>query len=236
MKRHVAIAFLVLQCAAGAAAPETALLRAARLRAAVEDYCASLPRREGEEIVLECRDVPDSVRIPAGSLRLSVDAAATSVLRGHVSFAVEVAVEGVVVRRILVAALVRTYDTVLVATRPLAARALVGPDDVRETRVETTQWIWRPVTDRARLAGRRAKRIIGEGSALCEEFLEEVPLVQHGEFVTLRAVAGGVSVATGAVALEDGCAGSVILVRAERAHDRLRARVTGPGQVQALGE
>jgi len=219
-----------------AAAPGTSLVRSPELRAAVEEYGRSLPRREGEEIVLEYRDVPDSISVPAGRVHLRVDAGATQILRGHVAFAVEVAVEGAVVRRIIVPALLRTYDTVLVATRQLLARAAVGPGDVRSARMETTQWIWRPVTGAGQLAGKRTKRIVGEGSALCEEFFEDVPLVQHGDYVTLRAVAGAVAVATGAVALEDGRAGSVIMVRAQGARERLRARVTGPGQVQALEE
>jgi len=218
----------------GAPAPEAGLVRSARLRAAVEEYCLSLPHRG--EIVLECRDVPDSLRVPAGSLRLSVDAGATQALRGHVSFAVEIAVDGLVTRRVIVAALIRTYDTVLVAARQLGARAAIGPDDVRPVRMETTQWIGRPLTGLAQVAGKRTKRIVGEGSALSEEFLEDIPLVEHGDHVTLRAVAGGVSVVTGAVALEDGRAGSVITVRLANARERLRVRVTGAGQVQALEE
>jgi len=222
--------------ALGAAAAQTGWVRPAALRAAVEDYCRSLPHREGEEIVLECRDVPDSIRVPAGLLRLSVDEGATPVLRGHVLFAVEASVDGIVARRVVVPALIRTFDSVLVAARQLEAHAAVAREDVRWARVETTNWIWRPVEDPARLDGKRTKRIVAEGSALCEEFLEDVPVIEHGETVTLRAIAGGVSVATAAVALEDGREGSVITVRVAHAHDRVRARVTGPGQVQALDE
>ncbi|HTS00398.1 MAG TPA: flagellar basal body P-ring formation chaperone FlgA [Bacteroidota bacterium] len=218
----------------GANAGETALVRSAELRDAVEEYCRSLPHRG--EIALEWRDVPDSIRVPAGALRLDVDAAACRALRGYVGFAVEVTVDGTVARRVIVPALLRTFDTVLVAVRQIPARAPVTPDDVRPERVETTQWIGRPVNGFGQLAGMRTKRIVAEGSALCEEFLEEVPLVEHGDHVTLRAVAGGVAVATGAVALEDGRAGSVITVRAAHARERLRARVTGPGQVQVLEE
>ena len=236
MRPAVMIVLAFLWAVSAPAGTGTVVLRGADLRSAVEAYIGGLPARAGYGYSVECRDVPDSVRVPSGSLRLVVDPGATPVLRGHVALALQVVVNGVVVQRILVAALVRTYADVLLAGRPLAARVAVGPDDVRCARVETTEWSRRPVTDTARLAGRRTKRIIAEGSVLFEELLEPVPFVVHGEPVTLRAVQQGVSISTGAVALEDGVEGSVISVRASWTRERLKARVVARGVVAALEE
>jgi flagellar basal body P-ring formation protein FlgA len=211
-------------------------LRALDLRGAVESYVAGVPAREGTEIAVECRDLPDSIAIPAGSLRLRVDPAATPVLRGRVALAVEVAVDGVTVRRVVVAVFVRTYASVLLTTRQLDARIPVGPEDVRSARVETTEWSRRPVIDLASIADKRTKRILAEGSVLYEELLEQVPLVARGDRVSLRAASMGVRVSTGATALEDGRMGSIITVRASHTRERLRARVTGAGVVAALEE
>jgi len=197
---------------------------------------AGLPVREGCTRTVECRDLPDSVAVPSGNLRLVVDPAATPVLRGHVALALEVIVDGVTVRRVVVAAFVRTYAPVLLTTRPLDARAAVAAGDVRSARIETTDWSRRPVADTSALAGMRTKRIIAEGSVLFEELLEQVPLVARGDCVMLRAAAKGVCISTGAVALEDGRMGAVISVKASCTRDRLRGRVIDAGIVEALDE
>jgi flagella basal body P-ring formation protein FlgA len=211
-------------------------VRAAELRGAVEAYVGGLPAQDGSEYAVECRDVPDSIAVPRGSLRLRVDASATPVLRGRVGLAVEIAVDGVTVRRVVVAVIVRTYASVLVATRMLDARARVAPADVRSARLESTEWTRRPVGDAGSLGGKRTKRLIAEGAVLFEELFEPVPLVAHGDPVTLRAASPGVSISTGAVALEDGIAGSVITVKTSYTHERIRARVVGAGVVEPLEE
>ncbi len=236
VKRSLSI-FLVVLCSVTAhAGSGTMFLRAAALRASVEAYIAGLPVREGCSYAVECRDIPDSIAVPSGSLRLVVDPAATPVLRGHVALALEVIVDGVTVRRVMVAAFVRTYANVLLTTRRLDARAAVGAGDVRSERVETTEWPRRPVADTLGLAGMRTKRIIAEGSVLFEELLGQVPLVARGDRVTLRAAAKGVCISTGAMALEDGGPGAVISVKASCTRDRLRGRVIGAGIVEALDE
>ncbi len=236
VKSILAVASVLLSSVTVCSGSGTMFLRSADLRGAVETYVAGLPAREGIEYAVECRDVPDSIVIPSGILRLAVDPAATPVLRGHVALAVEVAVDGATVRRVLVAAFVRTYAEVLLAGRALDARAAVGANDVRSARVETTEWSRRPVAGVASLAGRRTRRIIAEGSILFEELFEDLPLVARGERVTLRAASKGVSISTGAEALQDGRLGSVITVRASCTRSRLRARVIDAGVVEALEE
>ena len=197
---------------------------------------SGLPVPEGCAYAVECREIPDSIVVPSGALRLVVDPSATPVLRGHVALALEVIVDGVTVRRVMVAAFVRTYASVLLAARPLDARAPVGPCDVRTARVETTLWPRRAVADTSALAGKRTKRIIAEGSVIFEELLEQVPLVARGDRVTLRAEAKGVCVSIGAVALEDGRLGAVISLKAACTRDRLKGRVIEAGIVEALDE
>ena len=234
--RAHSIVLLLLLSVAAFAGPGTMFLRASDLRGAVESFVARLPVREGHEIVVECRDVPDSIPVPSGTLRLIVDQGATPVLRGRVALAVEVVVNGVTVRRVLVAALVRTYAGVLLSTRMLGARAPVVADDVRSARVETTEWTRRPVADISSLAGKRTKRIVAEGSVLFEELFEPFPLVTRGDQVMLRAGSKGFSISTGAVALQDGLLGSVITVKASHTRVRLRARVIDAGVVSVLEE
>jgi flagellar basal body P-ring formation protein FlgA len=234
--RAIISALLLVVSASASAATGTAYVHASDLRSAVESYVASLPVRDGSEYAVECRDVPDSIALPSGTLRLRVDPTATPVLRGRVGIAVEIAVDGVTVRRVVVPALIRTFAGVLLSTRRLDARAPVGPGDVRSARVESTEWTRRPVTDAASLSGKRTRRFIAEGSVLFEELFEQVPLVAHGDPVTLRASSTGVTVSTGAVAMEDGVAGSVITVKASYTHERIKARIVGPALVEPLGE
>ena len=235
--KRALITALILAASAGAlAGPGTLFVRGADLRSAVEAFVAGLPARDGTVYAVECRDVPDSILVAAGLLRLRVDPSATPILRGRVGLAVEIAVDGVTVRRVVVPALIRTFTSALLSARRLDARACVSAADVRSERVESTGWTRRPLADAASLEGKRTRRFIAEGSVLFEELFEPVPLVAHGDPVTLRAASIGVTVSTGAVAMEDGIAGSVITVRAPYTHERIRARVVGPGVVEPLGE
>jgi flagella basal body P-ring formation protein FlgA len=230
------LAVALLLAGAAFAGPRTALVPGSALRAAVDTFALGIAPGPGRTCAVECRALPESIRVPSGTIRVRVEGSATPVLRAHVPLVIEISVDGATVRRIIVSAFIRTWATVLCAARPLDARATVSEGDVREEKVETTTWNRRPLEDVARLAGLRTRRMIAEGTPLSEDMMEPVPLVVHGAPVTLRATSGGVTVSVPAVALEDGAAGSIITVRAAHAHERFRARVAGPGIVEVVEE
>ena len=77
----------------------------------------------------------------------------------------------------------------------------------------------------------RLKRAIRAGEALCTSDVEPAPLVQRGEMVTVRAIAGAVMLTTRAVAQRDGRLGAVLPVRNMASGATFEAAVTGPAEV-----
>ena len=85
----------------------------------------------------------------------------------------------------------------------------------------------------SRAVGQRAKRFISVGTVIDVGMLEEVPLVQRGQLVTLASVVGGIRVVTTAKAAESGLLGEVIKVRAaDNRRVEFDVVVVGPGAVE----
>ncbi|MDH3252801.1 MAG: flagellar basal body P-ring formation chaperone FlgA, partial [Ignavibacteria bacterium] len=87
---------------------------------------------------------------------------------------------------------------------------------------------WRSTAD---VRGKRASRMIREGSIITESVLEDVPLVRANRPVTIVAQVGNVTVSLRGIAKEDGCRGERILVEKADSHERLKGQVVGASTV-----
>ena len=149
---------------------------------------------------------------------------------------VDVTTEGKVERRLAVLVTVRTFGSVLVTSKQLERHAIVGIGDARVETLETTTLPKDVLGAPEQLANMRTKRIIGEGSVLTESLFEQLPVVGQGEIVKLKVRSKSVLLTLQAVAKEDGRQGSLITVQKVGSHDRIRARVIGPGTVEIVVE
>lgn len=201
------------------------------IREVVRTYIQENTRSAHEELELQFRTVPDNVQCRGDEWQLRVDAGTGRILRGPTSIVVELIVDGTVQNRIMVSCVVRRFATVLVATKRIPRHATIGEEDVRQVRMETTFLRYLPVLDTDMLRSLRSKRIITAGSILYEELFEPKPLVQRGDDVILKVLAGGVCLSTKAVAQEDGWKGDLIEVRREGSRVLLRGKVETPQTV-----
>jgi flagella basal body P-ring formation protein FlgA len=195
------------------------------LRTAVRHFLAQRDAPAAEQMELSFRSVPDSIPVDSAVFSLHVDSGTLTRMRGPMAFVVEVVAGERTVHRCMVTAVIRTYDTVLVADRTIARRATPGVDDVRMLRLETTS-IDRPlllsVDD---LFGKRSRRIIARGSILYEDLFEDLPLVHQGSQVNVRVHSGPVCITVDGIACEDGLMGDLIEVSVNGRAGRLKARV-----------
>jgi flagella basal body P-ring formation protein FlgA len=77
------------------------------------------------------------------------------------------------------------------------------------------------------------KRNVSADTVLSHTQLEQNRLIQRGDKVVISAGNSSVNVRMPGEALEDGTLGAQIRVRNTRSNRVIRARVTGPGQVEA---
>ena len=135
--------------------------------------------------------------------------------------------------RLFVPAQVSLFQPVVASTRPLSRGSVVGADDVHLAERDTGLLGSNYLLDPAQAIGMQLKRNVSADSVLSYTQLENNRIVRRGDKVVISAGNSSVSVKMPGEALEDGTQGEQIRVRNSRSNRVIRARVTGPGQVEA---
>ena len=152
---------------------------------------------------------------------------------GLTSVQVQVLAAGEVVQTVPLVVQVTTTLEAVAARRSINQDATIRSTDVHVVPLTVTSLDRLSLNDPAMAIGQRAKRFIPVGTVIDPGMLEQVPLVQRGELVTLVSAVGAVRVVTTGKATQAGLFGEVITVRA--ADDRrveVDATVIGRGEVQ----
>jgi flagella basal body P-ring formation protein FlgA len=198
---------------------------ASELERVVREFLTARTGAGQTEIVL--RAIPENIEVQGSTYDLHVAGDTRTQWKGSVSVRVEIESGGRVVHRCMIAAMVRTFEDVLVAARPISRHALPGPGDVKSVHMETTLMRRPMVLDIASLEGMRTRQIITMGSILYADLFEQMPLVQQGDRVLVKVQSRGVALTTEGVAREDGGRGDIVTVELASRRDRVRARIDG---------
>jgi flagella basal body P-ring formation protein FlgA len=116
----------------------------------------------------------------------------------------------------------------------LSAGAIVGPDDVRMTRVHVASVHAEVARDPSMVIGMQVKRQSQAGAPIPIADLMEPTQVSRGDPVRLRLQVGGLSITGQGLALESGAAGERIRVRNITSQAVLEADVIGPGEARVV--
>jgi len=105
---------------------------------------------------------------------------------------------------------IRVYAPGPVAARPIARGQVVGADDIRQERIELTQFPPGALAGVEPLEGRIALRQIAAGEPLRRDFLRAPVVVQAGDLVRVVAAGAGFAVTTEGKALTMGADGQTV--------------------------
>ena len=203
----------------------------AAVKSAIENYVKqSLPA--SVETVLEFKDLKGSYPVGFNGSRLSVSSVNSVMLKGLVTFLVKARPAiggGNLSQTIPVTVKIRTFQSVLVATKMIQPHDEMTSDEVGKVRTETTD-LPNPVTDLSQLSGKWTSRWIQEGKALTFDMFDDEPIVKRGDDVTIIYRTKNIVVHDQGSALQDGRLNDVIRVTNEY-KDNLRAKVVGKGEV-----
>ena len=194
----------------------------------VRKHILSARRADAMDLAIQATAPPRDLVLPTGSLILKVRGAPAPDGTGTAAPLVEAWVDGTLVRTVSVPVRLSALFDVLVASHPIAQRALIGPEDVRVDRREILAG-QEPLREVGAVLGRRAMRNIAPGEPILATLVELPPLVRRGEIVQLLAEGHGLRAATQAEAREEGKLGQTIRVR------NLTSGKEIYGQVQAEG-
>ena len=128
----------------------------------------------------------------------------------------------------------RRYQA-LTLTRPLSKGAVITSQDV-EIREVYHHGPGEPLTHLSQAVGLAVRGLLREGAVLLAEHLEPAAVIRRGQLITVRSLAGNLSVTTTARALENGAAGDRIPVRHETSRQTYTARITSDGHAVLISE
>jgi flagella basal body P-ring formation protein FlgA len=165
---------------------------------------------------------------PDGALRAELESPTEPV--GRVT--VRLSCESEVRWRLFVPAQVSLFQHVLVTTRPLTRHSVVSERDVSLLERDVGLLNNAYLTDIEQIKGLRLRRQVSADTVLSPNQLEQQEVVKRGDKVVISAANAQVSVRMPGEALESGNLGSQIRVRNNRSGRVVKARITGPGQVE----
>lgn len=198
------------------------------LEFAVEDYLASTQTAGRYEIQVSSLD--PRLRMPLCSQDLDASLESPAQPIGRVT--VRVRCDSSAPWTVFVPATVRLLREVVVVTRPLKRDNVIGAGDValRERDVGTLNQGF--LTDLDQAVGMKMLRPTVLDQVLTPQHLEQAEVVRKGDHVVITAHAGALSVRMPGEALAKGGQGEQIRVRNLNSQRVVKARVTGPGQVE----
>lgn len=127
---------------------------------------------------------------------------------------------------------VERYTEAVVVARPLAARQMIQPDDLRLERLDSAQLANGYFETLAAVVGQQTKRALTPGQVLTGAHVVARKLVVRGQQVTLFAVRPGLTVRMKGEALEDGVSGQRIRVRSRSSKRIVEGYVEPSGAVR----
>lgn len=171
---------------------------AALFRQAVE---ANLPWAP-EEVVVEEIDGPGKIVLPKGKLDVSVTGLRPEDLPGRAVADFRFRVDGVEVSSCKVSGLVKFYERVVVAARPLPRQSILKEGDLKLVRFCLGRDPDRLVNDPGSLVGLRLIRPLRAGQPIRESLVDSPPLVRRGDRVTLIARSGALTIKAAGMVLD----------------------------------
>lgn len=161
---------------------------------------------------------------------LTTSLGSTAIPVGRVS--VRVSCEGSSPWSVFIPSHVRLYRQVLVASRSLLRGTVLTDADVRLAERDVSILTQGYLTRHDEALGNKLTRPAQPDQVITPNQLEMAKVVRKGDQVVITARSGSISVRMPGEAMADGVTGKQIPVKNQRSGRTIKARVTGPGQVE----
>ncbi len=160
-----------------------------------------------------------------------IAAAPASSMMGRSSFLIDITGKDHSVQSSWVTAEIEVWVDVVLASKPLKERQMVGADDIYIGRKDLSRLPAGYIDDIRRVSGKRVKRFVGANSILTENILEEPPLFKRGDKVFIIAESEALKVSAIGVAGEDGYRGRPVRITNMQSKKEVIGEVDGNGTV-----
>lgn len=198
------------------------------LEQAVEDYLQRSNIQARHEVQINRLDPRLRLPLCDQSLITTLETPAEPV--GRVTMRVRC--EGTAPWTVFVPGQVRLYREVVTLVRPIKREGVIGEGDIMLAERDVGLLNQGYLTEMDQAIGRKATRAMQPDQVLAPVHIRQAEVIRRGDQVVISARSGGINVRMPGEALSDGAIGKQISVRNQRSQRVVRARVTGPGQVE----
>ncbi|WP_339485891.1 flagellar basal body P-ring formation chaperone FlgA [Pseudomonas sp. EL_65y_Pfl2_R95] len=198
------------------------------LEASVSDYLQRSDISGRHEI--EINRLDPRLRLPLCDKELTTTLESPAEPIGRVTLRVRC--DGTSPWTIFVPGQVRLYRDVVTATRPLKRASVISEFDVTLAERDVGLLNHGYLTSVEQAIGKKLTRPVRPDQELTPVYVEQAEVIRRGDQVVISAKTGTINVKMPGEALSDGALGRQINVRNQRSQRIIKARVTGPGQVE----
>jgi flagellar basal body P-ring formation protein FlgA len=179
----------------------------------IEDYVQRSWQGQNVRTEVTYNNLPDEITVEDNDCRLEVLDQIRGRVSGSASVSLAVLENGRVVKRVPVSIRARAYGSVAVAGRDLRQGDFLNPGDILLSERELDDLRSEVVTSLEQAAGMRLRRNVRQDQALTMDALENPPLVERGDEITLIVQYKNIRIGCPGKAWENGGRGDRVLVR-----------------------
>lgn len=175
---------------------------------------------------------PESLTIPAGVLEYRHDEQLHPNYLGKKILSLTFLVDGREAGEVKMSGDLQLYGEAACLNRQMLRHAVIEPADVKMVRRNVSMLNADLVKVPEQAAGKRLKSALRAGAILYEHLLEEPPVVEKGDYVTIQVRTDNLLVTVPGQAKEEGAPGDLVRVKNLMSRKDIFARVTGEDLVE----
>ncbi|AJQ25935.1 flagellar basal body P-ring formation chaperone FlgA [Pelosinus fermentans] len=174
------------------------------------------------------------VTVPVGNVALSASLPYGIRYNTPTTVMISISVDGQAVTKVGLRFKVNLYRLVTVAARQVNAREIFTEDDLRYERMDTGQIAAGFITDKNKLLGLMARRLITPGMVISDSMVNKPVIVKRGNMVTLTAFIGNIEVIASGQAMQDGYENQLIRIKNVSSNKIVLGKVIDEDKVQVV--
>ncbi|MCC5464211.1 flagellar basal body P-ring formation chaperone FlgA [Pelosinus baikalensis] len=174
------------------------------------------------------------VTVPVGTVALSASLPYGIRYNTPTTVMISISVDGQAVTKVGLRFKVNLYRQVTVAARQVNAREIFTEDDLRYERMDTGQIAAGFITDKNKILGLMARRLITPGMVISDSMVNKPVIVKRGNMVTLTAFIGNIEVIASGQAMQDGYENQLIRIKNVSSNKIVLGKVIDEDKVQVV--
>lgn len=207
------------------------VLKEKKLRDAVQSFILDRTRDSGLEIKIKRITIGGDIAVPAGTVDYEFIAPSQWQGWGKTLLGLVIRVDGQLVRNMSIPVEVEALAELVVALHPMPRNAVIEESDVSLQKRDLGTSSAKVCFSLSDVVGKRVRVPLRANTPIRSDYLERVPLVKYGQFVTIVVESGELRVTATGVARGKGAEGDLVMVQNVSSKKMVQGRVVDEGTV-----